>query len=491
MSAVFTVNPPDAEPRRLHVTKDMAGGFGFDAGPRMMLPPLELVYHALTLRQTGFDVRFFDLQAEDRMGALARALEASRAPVILVQVTPASLDQDLNFIGKLKRIRRDALVLAKYALREDEQLRQMLACGSVDRVLFGETEIEIAEILAGKSRRGVAWMDGARLQLGENLRVQDLSALPLLDPDFLDLAPYRFAQIPIQPGERFFTMQSSRGCPYSCAYYCPYPLMQGTEWRSMSAARVAENLRHLHDKFSVRAVLFRDATFTLSQPRVRELCTRLIENGPSLRWWCETRINCVDEETLTAMARAGCLGVSVGVETGDDDLMKAQAKRGASIERLKVLRDSAKRLGLRVHFLMMVGLPDDTRRSLYESFRLIESLQPESLGVTAITPYRGTPLHQEATERGWIRDDRQTRHLGTRIVMRGRNLSTREIRIGYFGLRLVAFLQRRKPPLFRMMWKLVGFGFHVWARTARASSQAEAQPAHSRPRDAKIDAGTS
>lgn len=232
----------------------------------------------------------------------------------------------------------------------------------------------------------------------------------------------------------------------------------------MSAARVAENLTHLHDRFWVRAVLFRDATFTLSQPRVRELYARLVENGLNLRWWCETRINCVDEETLAAMAQAGCLGISVGVETGDNDLMPAQAKRGASIQRLKALRDSAKRLGLRVHFLMMVALPDETKRSLYESFSLIDSLQPESLGVTAITPYPGTPLHEDATEHGWIRDHRRTRYLGTRIVMRGRNLSAREIRIGYFGLRFVAFLERTRPPLFRLMRKLVDIGFRVWSR---------------------------
>jgi radical SAM superfamily enzyme YgiQ (UPF0313 family) len=466
MSAVFIVNPPDAEPRRLHVTKDMAGGFGFDAGPRMVLPPLDLVYHALTLRQAGVDIRFFDLQAEDRTGALARALEEGDPPTILVQVTPASFDQDLHFIAKLKRIRGDARVLAHYGLRETQQLRQLLESGTVDRVLFGETELEIVEILAGNSRRGVAWLEGTALQMGENLRVQDLSELPLLDPDFLDLAPYGFAQTPIRRDERFFTIQSSRGCPFSCAYYCPYPMIQGKEWRAMSAARVAENLRHLHDRFSVRAVLFRDATFTLNQARVRELCARLVENGPSLRSWCETRINCVDEETLAGMARAGCVGISVGVETGDDDIMESQAKRGASIQRLKELRDSARRLGLRVHFLMMVGLPDETRRSLYESFNLIESLQPESLGVTAITPYPGTPLHEEATERGWIRDHRRTRYLGTRIVMRGRNLSTLEIRIGYFGLRVVAFLQRTKPPFFRLMRKLVGLGFRVWSKTA-------------------------
>lgn len=466
MSRVIFINPPDHSVDGPHVTKDMAGGYGFDAGPRVVLPPLELIYHAQTVRDAGHEIVFFDLQAVPG-GDLERELSSGTPPVVIVQLTPASIDTDIGFVKRLGAMRADAVILATYSRNDKVELSRILKCGTVHRVLYGETELEIGKILAGRSSRGSAWLEEGALCLGGDLRVDDLAGLPLLDPGFLDIAPYRFPMA--GAGERFFTLQSSRGCPFSCGYYCPYPLIQGTTWRAMTAEQVVENLVHLHDRLGVDAVLFRDATFTLDQKRVRKICDGILAKRLHLHWWCETRVNCVDEETMAAMVRAGCVGISVGVETGDDELMRSVAKPGTSMARLAAFRDIAKRLGLRVHFLMMVGLPDETRTSLYRSVTMINTLRPESLGVTAITPYPGTPLHAEALEKGWIVDPEAGRYVGTRIVMRSRNLSAREIQVGFLGLRLVAWLERKKPPLFRLAQKLVRIGFWIgsaWGNSA-------------------------
>ena len=92
---------------------------------------------------------------------------------------------------------------------------------------------------------------------------------------------------------------------------------------------------------------------------------------------------------------SGCLGMNIGVETGDEALMSLQAKKGLNLEKLRWLRNEAKRIGLKLHFLLSIGMPQETKKSIIETYDLIQRFKPESLGITVITPYPGTPLYED------------------------------------------------------------------------------------------------
>ena len=111
----------------------------------------------------------------------------------------------------------------------------------------------------------------------------------------------------------------------------------------------------------------------------------------------------LDDALLEQMALAGCQGINLGVETGDADLMASQGKPGGvTPEKVAEIRESAKRHGLKVHFLMMVGLPDETKETIYHSYQLLTRLKPETISVTAVSPFPGTELYKDAVENDWI-----------------------------------------------------------------------------------------
>jgi len=230
-------------------------------------------------------------------------------------------------------------------------------------------------------------------------------------------------------GKNCTIMQTSRGCPFPCAYYCPYPLVQGREWRAMSPERVYKELADIVRKHKIDKVLFRDATFTLDRRRTIEICQKIIRGKLKFSWWCETRINCLDEELLKIMKKAGCKGINIGVETGDSKIMEIQGKPGVSLAQLGEIKKAADKTGIKLHFLLLIGLPKETRRSLYQTFKLIRKLKPYSLGVTVVTPYPGTPLWDEAKKKGWIETKDWSVYSGNLPAMHTDNLKSWEIKL--------------------------------------------------------------
>jgi len=146
-----------------------------------------------------------------------------------------------------------------------------------------------------------------------------------------------------------------------------------------------------------------------------------------LTWWCETRVDCLDRELLEAMKKADCAGINVGVETGDEEVMQTQAKVGLTLPKFKALRQMAYEIGIALHFLLIVGLPKETRQSIYRTYELIRELEPETIGVTAITPYPGTPLHEEARTKGWIETEDWSKYDGHLPTMHTDQLASDEI----------------------------------------------------------------
>ena len=261
------------------------------------------------------------------------------------------------------------------------------------------------------------------------------------------------------------TMQTSRGCPYSCGYFCPYPAVQGTRWRSRSPSHVLTEIADCVENHGLRSILFRDATFTLNKKRTHQICEAISERDYELNWWCETRVDCLDRPVLDAMKRAGCRGINVGVETGNEEIMHTQAKVGLTLPKLRALRGMAEDLGIRLHFLLIVGLPNETRKTIYDTYQLIRELDPETIGVTVITPYPGTPLYMEAKSKGWIETEDWSQYDGHVPTMHTDHLRSDEIAAARKWMHRGFSLAKRRDPWGRLKRHRHDASFREWAQT--------------------------
>ncbi len=426
---VALINSPSLT--RRPVSRTMAGGLGFDGSEHLLLAPLDLALMAATLRQQGEAVTVIDadpLRLTDA-GVYAR-LGNEPWDVLIASVSLPSLDADAAFLAGLRRRYPSATVIGKTLIRDARTLEDLLRQSGAAFVIHGEPELSIGDLIHGRTRGGTAWLEpdsaGAepRLHVDEGEPIADLNQLPLPARDLLPNERYVYPLL----GTPVATLQTSRGCPYPCGYYCPYPLVEGVKWRAQSPERIAAELAQVVETFGITKVYFRDATFTLNQERITRLCDLILRAGWKLEWVCETRVDCLSEALLATMRAAGCVGILIGVETGDEQVMHLrEGKKGLTVSKLAVVREAARRLGIRVHFLLIVGLPQETRESIVATYDLIRRYEPDTVGVTVITPYPGTPLYEEAVRQGWIDSLEASDYGGHQVPMHTPHLSREDL----------------------------------------------------------------
>ena len=429
---IALINSPSLSVRP--VSRSMAGGLGFDGNDGMLLPPLDLAIMAATLRQTGETV---DLIDADPLGLDAAAvyarLEGRRWDIVVGTVSLPTLVQDAQFLAELRHRHPTARIVGKTLVRDHGVLKALLERSTADLVIHGEADLTITDIVYGRGTAGTAWLEAGApgtvpsFRFDEGSPVEDLDQLPFSARELLPNERYIYPLL----GTPVATLQTSRGCPYPCGYYCPYPLVEGVKWRSQTPERIFAELKDVVERQGITKIYFRDATFTLNQERVARLCDLIVAAGWPLEWVCETRVDCLGDPLLEKMRAAGCVGLLVGVETGDEQVMHLrEGKKGLTIPMLAHLREKTCLLGIRLHFLLIVGLPQETRESLVATYDLIQRYKPDTIGVTIITPYPGTPLHTEGLREGWIDSHQWKDYGGHQIPMHTPNLTRADMEAG-------------------------------------------------------------
>jgi len=222
---------------------------------------------------------------------------------------------------------------------------------------------------------------------------EDLESLPLPDENLWSVAD------PNDP-EIWVPVQTRRGCPLDCAY-CSTPDLEGRELRSRSPRQVVEHVAQVAEA-GFRRFYFTDNTFNLPPSYALELCRSLESLRLDIAWQAIVYPSDLPEELASAMARAGCVEVSLGFESGSLAVLRAMNKGFGPEDVRKVSGRLAAYRIRRLGFLLLGG-PDETRESAVESLDFADSLDLEMLHVSVgIRIYPRTPLARLAVEEGMV-----------------------------------------------------------------------------------------
>lgn len=273
---------------------------------------------------------------------------------------------------------------------------------AIDYLIMGEGELAMAELTSGRAPEtisGVCYTDQGRAMANPpHAQIQDLDRLPF--PAYEKLAGFpRGYHLPLfsyilAPGA---TMVTSRGCPYQCSF-CDRSVFKN-RYRYNSAQYVYAHLSTLKTRFGVRHVNIYDDLFTAHRGRITELCRMLVDRPLGMQFNCAVRAGHCDDDLLRMLKAAGFLQLSIGVETGDADMMKAH-KPGVYVEEI---RDTVKRIqatGLRAKGLFMMGLPGETVETIQKTSDFALSLGLDDMNMSKFTPFYGAPVWQTIFEEG-------------------------------------------------------------------------------------------
>ncbi len=99
---------------------------------------------------------------------------------------------------------------------------------------------------------------------------------------------------------------------------------------------------------------------------------------------------------------AGCFGMSIGNESGSEDIL-VSLRKGFTREEVIAAVSGAKGLGFRINCFLLLGGPGENEETVKESVGLMLELDPDMVGVTAgIRIYPGCEMHDIAIREGVV-----------------------------------------------------------------------------------------
>nr|AAF61217.1 SanA [Streptomyces ansochromogenes] len=174
------------------------------------------------------------------------------------------------------------------------------------------------------------------------------------------------------PRRRELVVPAARGCPVGCSY-CEVPLIYTRKERRLTVERT---VRYIEESFAAAPfeyVAFYAPTFTLDKKWTKELCRELTGRGSPYPWKCATTVHHLGEGMIRSMGAAGCVRISVGLETLDPQEGRVAApgeeKSATDLDRLSAWCEES---GIELNCFVIVGLPGTT---IEGAERTIEAVQ--------------------------------------------------------------------------------------------------------------------
>ena len=393
-----------------HPLPEAAGGASAGRMRVMAFPPLGIQTLAPVLRGGGHRVRMFDTcHPQMRAQDVAEAARQERPDVIALSFLSVTAYPAMKALAQVvKEANPDIPVIAGGAFASINSDRILQDCRYVDHVGVGEGELLLLDYLAHlgdlDAVAGLTWRRrGEVVQNAPRPLIQDLDQFPY--PDRTSLPIDYVESLPLEvPAvlslDSFCTMQTSRGCPYTCVY-CDIPSLGEGKWRSRSAAHVLGEMQELSDQ-GYRSIYLTDDHFLLKRQRIGDICNGIIDRNLRFRWGCEGRVDSVGVDQLPLLAKARCDMLAFGVEAGTQTTLDRLGKRQTLAQVKRAVAEAKKHGIARVHGFFVIGCPGETAQDIRETFRFAARLDVDTFGFNRLAVYRGTPLWRDYVARGII-----------------------------------------------------------------------------------------
>ena len=231
---------------------------------------------------------------------------------------------------------------------------------------------------------------------------------------------------------------SSRSCPNRCNF-CSMFLVMGPKWRARSSKNVVDEIEYVYKKYNHRHFSFMDDNFTLDKGRAIEICKDIIDRKLNIQFETPNglSINTLDEKTMDTLVSAGMVRTYLAIESGSDFIRNKVMRKNVSNEKIyEVINLTKKYKQLNVAAFFIMGMPEETKETLKETYRMIKELKVDRIFLMNIVPFPGTDLFEQAkkdnllintdTENLYIADNRYfTRY--NRFFLKPYNLEIKDL----------------------------------------------------------------
>ena len=359
----------------------------------------------ITLRETPAHHDFADM------------VENYKPDLIAITVVDSTIEFSFKFLESIIGERPHVVMGGVGATFSYEKI---LNSGFVDYVNSGEGEESLPE-LCERLQQGQTCYDVRNIYTKDALgqikrnpaRPQvDIDALPM--PDFSIYEDQRFYRPFMGRVVRMAQVDWDRGCPYQCTY-CAAPALQakareekiGSYYRVKSEDKIFEEMKFIIKEYNLNFLYISSETLLVIKLDKFKRIAERYKKEINLPFWCQSRLDSFTEERTKLLKEMGCQSVSVGLEHGSEEVRRKLLRKQLKNEDVYKGFTTLAKYNIRPTINSMMGLPDETREQVFETFKLNREIAKilggnRNINVFTFVPFSGTALRQVALSKGYV-----------------------------------------------------------------------------------------
>ncbi|MDQ7823975.1 MAG: radical SAM protein [Candidatus Eremiobacteraeota bacterium] len=363
--------------------------------PRLGLPVLGNL-----LEHEGYEVDIFsDKIRKPSMG------ELEGYDLLGISILTNSSHQGYRYADALKKRGKTVIMGGPHATFQPDE-----ALGHCDYVARGEAEKTFLELLAALNAgsgvegiKGLSYRKDGAIVHNEDREISD---------EFINV-PATFSRVKgIEAyknglGSRFFytpMVYTSRGCPFNCRY-CTVIKLAGRKLRYRDLDCCIDDIRNALKGIKERkSIMIIDDNFTVDMDRAKELLRKMIRLGKPrhVLYNMQLRVETFkDEEFLSLINEAGFGLLHVGFESISRGSLK-EWKKNISVEQIRFAVEQARKHGLKVNGMFIVGSDSDTEETVAETVDHAIELGMAVMQLFILCPLPGSEVFTQCVEENRI-----------------------------------------------------------------------------------------
>lgn len=282
----------------------------------------------------------------------------------------------------------------------------------------------------------------------------DLNDLP--PPNLDDFPIKKYSYFPALSKKPFIALAASKGCPYSCGYYCPYGTFQGPKYRLRDAKKSVDDIEFVTKNYGIKAIQYRDPTWGLNKKWIGEFVEELKARKIKVVFGIETRLDLLTEELLQSLFDVGLRNLNIGVETYNPDVAKMNKRMLIELGHQERIIKFCHKVGIKISAFYIIGLVGDDVSSVKRTIKYSKKLNTNIAQFAISIPYPGSKYYDDMKDKGFVTTEDYEKFNSAEIVFKHDILSKKELE----KLKELAFVKYYFRPGYliqQVKWLLKGY----------------------------------
>src|SRR3990167_4472665 len=243
--------------------------------------------------------------------------------------------------------------------------------------------------------------------------------------------------------------QATRGCPLNCEF-CSVTSFNGPGFRKHNARVVADDIRETLSQrksgLGRSFFAFVDDNICFDRSYFAELALELSEvkkEFPRFCWGGQTNLYSVDKSIRykgieydmgVLMAKSGCIGMFVGIESVSKESLALANKSFNEVEKYPDQIKKFHDLGIMLNAGMVFGFDSDTVKVFEDTYEFLVKNKVEISLLNILVPLPGTTLYKRYDAEGRLFDHNWENYDGRHVVYYPSLMTPEQLERGFFDL---------------------------------------------------------